>query len=188
MKNIIILGPSRVGKSTLSSLLCKKYNFNYISGDSIRNAFINIYPQLGYTAQNTIKRVEFCKFINFIINENSIHLKRALYYVVDSAEISIKNAKKYFKNSLIICLGCKDITIEDMIQKIKTNDTKLDWTYKYDDRSLKEIAKNTIDESRRMSEECKINNVSYFDTSLDRIKTYNEILKFLERQINNHTS
>ena len=42
MKNIIIIGPSRVGKSTLSSMLCKKYNLSYISGDSIRNAFINI--------------------------------------------------------------------------------------------------------------------------------------------------
>ena len=43
MKNIIIIGPSRVGKSTLTSILCEKYNFNYISGDSIRNAFIDIY-------------------------------------------------------------------------------------------------------------------------------------------------
>lgn len=43
MKNIIIIGSSRVGKSTLASILCAKYNFNYMSGDSIRNAFINIY-------------------------------------------------------------------------------------------------------------------------------------------------
>ena len=38
------MGPSRVGKTTLSSILCEKYNLNYISGDSIINAFINIYP------------------------------------------------------------------------------------------------------------------------------------------------
>ena len=46
MKNIIIIGSSRVGKSTLASILCAKYNSNYMSGDSIRNAFINIYPEL----------------------------------------------------------------------------------------------------------------------------------------------
>lgn len=56
MKNIIIIGSSRVGKSTLASILCAKYNFNYMSGDSIRNAFINIYPELGYTVENTIKK------------------------------------------------------------------------------------------------------------------------------------
>ena len=66
MKNIIIIGSSRVGKSTLASILCAKYNFNYMSGDSIRNAFINIYPELGYTVENTIENKDFCKFINFI--------------------------------------------------------------------------------------------------------------------------
>lgn len=104
MKNIIIIGPSRVGKSTLASILCKKYNLNYISGDSIRNAFINIYPKLGFTVKNTVEREDFCKFINFIINENNIHLKRNIYYVIDSADISIKNAKKMFKDSLIIAI------------------------------------------------------------------------------------
>ena len=93
MKNIIIIGSSRVGKSTLASILCAKYNFNYMSGDSIRNAFINIYPELGYTVENTIENKDFCKFINFIINENNIHLKRNIYYVIDSADILIKNAK-----------------------------------------------------------------------------------------------
>lgn len=68
MKNIIIIGSSRVGKSTLASILCAKYNFNYMSGDSIRNAFINIYPELGYTVENTIENKDFCKFINFIMN------------------------------------------------------------------------------------------------------------------------
>lgn len=96
MKNIII-GPSRVGKSTLASILCEKYNFNYISGDSIRNAFINIYPELWYTVKNTIGRKDFCEFINFIINENNIHLKRNVYYVIDSVDISIKTAKEILK-------------------------------------------------------------------------------------------
>ena len=63
MKSVIILGPARVGKSTLASLLCEKYNLNYISGDSIRNAFINIYPELNYSSMNTIERIDFCNFI-----------------------------------------------------------------------------------------------------------------------------
>ena len=113
MKNIIIIGSSRVGKSTLASILCAKYNFNYMSGDSIRNAFINIYPELGYTVENTIENKDFCKFINFIINENNIHLKRNIYYVIDSADILIKNAKEIFKKSLIIGIGCKEISAEN---------------------------------------------------------------------------
>lgn len=183
MKNIIIIGPSRVGKSTLASILCKRYNFNYISGDSIRNAFINIYPELGYSTENTIGNSKFCKFINWIINENNIHLKRDIYYVIDSADISVKNAKEAFKDSLIIGLGCKDINPNYMLRKIKENDTELEWTYNYKDKDLLEIINQTISESKLLYNECDLNNICYFDTSKNRYETYNEIYKYIESNI-----
>lgn len=180
MKNIIIVGPSRVGKSTLASLLCKKYNFSYISGDSIRNAFINIYPELRYTVKNTIEREDFCQFINFVTNENNIHLKRDVYYIIDSANISIKNAKEIFKDSLIIGIGCKEISVDDLKNKIVQYDTKLDWTYGYSEKDILSIAKETIDNSIQLYNECILNNIVYFDTSLDRYETYNEIFQYIE--------
>lgn len=183
MKNIIIIGPSRVGKSTLASILCKKYNFSYISGDSIRNAFINIYPELGYSTKNTIEKKEFCRFINWIIGENNIHLKRDIYYVIDSADISIKNAKDAFKDSLIIGLGCKDINPNCMLKKIKENDTELEWTYGYNDKDLLEIINSTISKSKLLYKECILNDICYFDTSLDRYKTYGDIYKYIESNI-----
>lgn len=182
MKNIIILGPSRVGKSTISSILCTKYNLNYISGDSIRNTFINIYPNLGYTTKNTIEKVDFCKFIEWLIKENNIHLKRDIYYVIDSVDISLDNALKIFDNSIIIALGCKDSSIQDMVKKMKENDIKLDWTYGYNDNELYDIAKETINNSKKLYEKCLSNNVIYFDTSVDRYKTYAEILKYIEKE------
>lgn len=183
MKNIIIIGPSRVGKSTLCSILCKKYDLSYISGDSIRNAFINIYPDLGYTTKNTINRVEFCRFINWITNENNIHLKRDVYYVIDSADISLDNAMKIFNDTILIGIGCKDIGIQEMTEKIKENDTKLEWTYGYSDNDLYDIANETINKSKELYKECLNNNISYFDTSIDRYKTYEEIFKYIEKEM-----
>ncbi|MBE6160360.1 MAG: hypothetical protein E7157_04885 [Lactobacillales bacterium] len=183
MKNIIIIGPSRVGKSTLASILCQKYNFNYISGDSIRNAFIDIYPELGYTVKDTIERKDFCEFINFIINQNNIHLKRDIYYVIDSADISIKNAKEVFKNSLIIGIGCKDISAEELKNKILEHDNNLDWTYGYNEEDLLSISKGTINSSINLYNECVLNNICYFDASTDRYETYNEIYKYIESNI-----
>lgn len=183
MKNIIIIGPSRAGKSTLSSILCKKYDLSYISGDSIRNAFINIYPNLGYTTKNTIERVDFCRFINWLINENNIHLKRDAYYVIDSADISLDNAIKIFNNSIIICIGCKDITTQEMIKRMKENDTKLEWTYGYSDDNLRDIANETITNSKKLYKKCLDSNVLYFDTSIDRYKAYEEIFKYIEKEM-----
>lgn len=183
MKNVIIIGPSRVGKSTLASILCEKYNFNYISGDSIRNAFIDIYPELGYTVKNTVNRKDFCEFINFIINENNIHLKRYVYYVIDSADISIEIAKEIFKNSLIIGVGCKEISAEELKNKILEHDINLDWTYGYSEEDLLSISKETINNSINLCNECILNNIHYFDTSLDRYETYNDIYKYIESNI-----
>lgn len=184
MKNIIIIGPSRVGKSTLSSLICERYHFNYVSGDSIRNAFIHIYPELGYSVNNTIEKPEFCKFINRITNENNIHLKRNVYYVIDSADISIKNAKDIFKDSLIIGLGCRNIDPNVMLNKIKENDTKLEWTFGYSDKDLLDIIYSTISKSKRLYDECRLNNIPYFDTSSDRYSTYEQIYAFIEKEMN----
>jgi len=183
VKNIIIIGPSRVGKSTLASILCKKYNFNYISGDSIRNAFINIYPELGYTTKNTVERKEFCKFINFIIEENNIHLKRGVYYVIDSVDISIENARKIFNNSLIIGIGCKEISAQDLTDKILKYDTKFEWTYGYKKEEILDISKKIIDNSIKLYNECILNNICYFDTSKNRYETYEEIYKYIEKNI-----
>lgn len=179
MKSIIILGPARVGKSTLASLLCKKYNFNYISGDSIRNAFINIYPELNYSSMNTIERIDFCNFIKWITRENNIHLKREIYYVIDSAEISIENAKKVFNDFLIIVIGAKDVGIDEMVKNIKKYDTKLEWTYRCNDEELKNIAKETIEKSKKFYEEAEKNEVLYFDTSFNREKVYDRIVEYI---------
>ncbi|MCX4249019.1 MAG: hypothetical protein OSJ65_04585 [Bacilli bacterium] len=183
MKNIIIIGPSRTGKSTLASLVCKKYNLSYISGDSIRNAFIKIYPELGYSPKTTIDKIEFCQFIEKIINENSIHLKRQIFYVIDSADISIDNAKGVFKDSLIIGLGCKDAKPESMLEKIKENDTELEWTYGYSDKDLLELINSTIRKSKSLYDKCTLNNIPYFETSLDRYNAYNDVYKYIENEL-----
>ncbi len=184
MKNIIIIGPSRVGKSTLAAKLCKKYHFDYISGDSIRNAFIHIYPSLGYTVKNVSTKIEFCKFIKWLIQENSIHFKEKIYYVVDTTDITVQDAKNLFQDSLIIGLGSKEAHPKVMLKKIRENDTKLEWTYGYNEERLLEIINETISNSKQLYKACYLNNIPYFDTSIDREKTYNDIMKWIEGKMN----
>lgn len=186
MKNIIILGPPRTGKSTLSSIICKEFqNLHYISGDSIRNGFIKIFPELGYNTQNTINKISFCNFINHIIFENNIHLKRNIYYVVDSSDITIKNAIDIFKNSIIIVLVCENISVDEYINNIKKYDTNLEWTYNYSDMQLSSICKETINRSKQLILECQENNIRYFDTSENRIDVFNEIIQYIRKEYKN---
>ena len=53
MKNIIILGAARSGKSTLAQMIHKKYNYSIISIDSFVSALRDSFPSLGITHSNT---------------------------------------------------------------------------------------------------------------------------------------
>lgn len=152
-----------------------------MSGDSIRNAFINIYPELCYNTKNTVDKIDFLKFINWVINENNVHLKRQVYNVIDSADINIKNSKKVFKDCLIIALGSKDISISDMTKNIKKYDKPQDWTYGYNEKDLIAISKETIIKSKKLYEDCIINNIPYFDTSNCRLQEYNKVFEYIEK-------
>lgn len=180
MKNIIILGAPRVGKSSLSSLICKTFeDMHYVSGDSIRNAFTKIYPILNYTSENTIEKKDFCDFINFIISENVIHLKRQINYVIDTTDISLENAINTFKDSIIIVLGCKDISEIEYRDIMKQHNSELEWTNKYSDDKLLEVSEKTINMSNKLFNECSKYNIPYFETSINRDEVFKNILEYI---------
>jgi hypothetical protein len=53
MKNIIILGVARAGKSTLAQMLHKDYNYSIISIDAFVSALQDAFPELEITHSNT---------------------------------------------------------------------------------------------------------------------------------------
>lgn len=100
------------------------------------------------------------------------------------ADISIKTAKEILKNALIIGIGCKEIPVEELKNKILKHDINLDLTYGwYSEEELLSISKETINNSINLYNECISNNIWYFDTSLDRYETYNDIYKYIESNI-----
>lgn len=69
MKNIVIAGVPRAGKTTLATLLAKELeNYHILSLDCIRNAFDDIFPQLDINpreGKNTFK--DLPKFISRLL-------------------------------------------------------------------------------------------------------------------------
>ena len=61
MKNIIILGPSRSGKTTLSKKLHEELNYSIVCFDNLIYAFEHSFPQLGIChgsgAENTASNI-----------------------------------------------------------------------------------------------------------------------------------
>lgn len=52
MKNIIIGGTVRSGKTTLTNLIVQNFKYSKCESDTIVNAFDKVFPELGITHRN----------------------------------------------------------------------------------------------------------------------------------------
>ena len=94
MKNILIFGIPRAGKSTLSKIIAKKYN-NYITidTDSIRDAFQHALPSTEINKYNGKgMKDDFPKFIEQLLYWESYN-NQEYNYIIDSADITPLKAK-----------------------------------------------------------------------------------------------
>ena len=82
----------------------------------------------------------------------------------------------------MIGTGCKDIIIQEIIEKTKKSDTELKLTYGYSDDDLYNIANETITNSKELYQKCSNDNVSCFDKSIGRYKTDKKNFKYIEKE------
>ena len=73
MKNIIIIGRPRAGKSTLANMIADKYHYQIIRTDTIRNAFRDVFPELGIRPYTAIESKEFQMFCKAFFDKNVKH-------------------------------------------------------------------------------------------------------------------
>lgn len=184
MKNIIIIGTSRAGKTTFTKLLNKKINnLMIIRTDLLRIAFRDtIIKDTSITTSSVKKNNDY---INFVLS----YYKYANMYetdyikVVDTVDFEPKDYK-LFDNSIFICLGYPKLTEEEVINNWKKYDTDNDWTKNrsYDD--LLTHAKRHIKESKYLEKECKKYDIKFIDTSYNREEVLNELVDYVIKEIN----
>lgn len=186
IKNIVILGASRAGKSTLAKMINKIYpEYHIISGDSIRHAFQNELPQ------NKINKFggdgmmeDYSRFCASYFKNQIARNIDCFNYIFDSCDVSVINALKYFsgENIFIIFLGYGKLSKYEVLDNYRKYEKVNDWTSSRSDAELLEHAENWINNSKIFEEECKKYNVMYVDTSVDREKVLNNILKLIIKE------
>lgn len=179
MKNVILIGASRAGKSSFTKLLNKKTNnLTIIKTDLIRLAFRDAIYKDKTINTNLLKKNK--EYINFILSYYNYSNKYDTenIKVIDTVDFDPKDYN-LFDNSIMICLGYPNITPEEVVQNWRKYDTDLDWTKKKSDEELKEIAASEINKSKLLEEECKKYKIKFIDTSYNRNNTLNNLLKEL---------
>ena len=188
MKNIVILGVARAGKTTLSRMIVNKYkNYQVINGDCVRAAFQEVFPELEinrFHGKGMEKNFSyFCsELLKYEIKQN----KKDFNYIFESCDITPENASKYFNldNTLIIFLGYPNLSIEEILYNYKHYADKNDYMLKKTPEEMENRANLWSQKSKEYKELCEKNNIKFIDVSYDRKLIFDKLVNELETDNN----
>ncbi len=186
MKNIIIFGEPRCGKSTLANMIIDRFHYQVIRVDAIRDTFKSIYPELNIGPNTAKDNEKFQLFIQEYLRRNIKKEERNKYgYVIEGCETSVHDCNRFFNNdnNIIYYLAPVDITPVEFLNNIRKYDTNRDWTFKLTDEELLNCTTEMIENGKKIREECKKYNISFFDTTHSRKEIFESILHDIEQKI-----
>lgn len=179
MKNIILMGTSRAGKTSLAIELSKKLGYNVVSIDSLVYAFGEVYPELNINHSNrdgtSVKNLS--KFLWAYI-KNLVYFQN-VNYVFEGAYFDINDIIKLNKNFIVILL-IHGLNAQKIFENIKNNDTEKDWTKKKSNQELFEYC-NNLENMDKFYETCCSDNILIYKTGKDRKKVFQKIIKQIKR-------
>lgn len=192
MKNILIMGIGRAGKTTLSNMLKEKYNaYNLIHSDSIKWAIIRAQGKENYYRTNITEQKQFEHSENFqktlveffkscIIDDNNKY-----GYILETGQLVPEYAKELLEldEVIVIALGHGDLTKEDIINLCLEHDRPQDWSYQMTYENLEKHAISWAEKNELLKKECPKYGIKYIDTSKNREKVLNDVLEKLSREI-----
>jgi len=181
MKNIIIGGAARSGKTILSQKISKEFGHSHIPTDAFVGAF-EVFPQCGIAhdgmAFETICE-NFEPFLHgFFVNMDYIDIP----YIIDSyhitPEIVVQN--KWHEQYQVLFLGFPNINLEDKLNHIKQNKNRFDWTEDISEDELRSNIRSLIERSRYFEKECRKLGLQFYDTGTDFETAMTEIMTLLQ--------
>lgn len=186
MKNIIIMGVGRAGKTTLSKMLKNLYpQYDVIHADAIKWGIIRAQGQESEFRKNIEKQMEWEKsaFFQDVLIEIFAHNIKNNHtpLILETGQLYLENLINHPKYNVIkectdiLVLGIGRKTGQQRVQECKAHDTEIDWTYGIPDEILSDYSVDWEAQDLQRIKECEKYGILYYDTSGDRIQTLNEI-------------
>lgn len=205
IKNIIIAGSSRAGKSTLARKINDELNYFVISLDKLVATFQGAYPQLdirlAWDREKTTDNI--APFLGHFLGMFSSADGRGLLpyshgaiksnrFVLEGGYFNFERIlpilktygiKEYKDNYLLIGLVQNKKTVDEFVRDFKKYDTEDDWTYNFCDDDLREISEDAISFSRFMSHYLVKYGFTLYDTSAEREQVFDKIVDDIKSKL-----
>ena len=203
MKNILIVGPSRSGKSTLAKRIHEELGLFILSTDKLVAVFQNAYPKLdirlNWDRDKTTENLS--PFLGHFLGVFSSSDGRGLLdyshgdtgenrFVIEGAYFEPEKISEILKsykydslkeNFILIGLVQREKTAEDFFRDFRKYDTDKDWTFHLSDEELMDVSKEAVSYSQSMYEMLGKYGFNIYDTSHDRDAVFDEILEKIKR-------
>ena len=178
MRNILICGSPRVGKTTLGKRISELLGYKYINLDNIFEAIEEL-PSWPYKKYDDAKIISH-ELSSFLINYVN-NLDKDNYYVLEGAYIDIENIYNKLNNTLIIGLTYNDIDSKELFNRIKKYD-KNSWINNFSDEVIKEKCDCFINRSNYYNNCFNKLNILNYDLSNNREEGFNKIINDLKKE------
>lgn len=191
MKNILIIGIGRAGKTTLSRMLKKKFKTsNLIHSDTLKWAMIRAQNKEAYYRAHVDKQKEFehseyfqktlLEFFNACISDDNQY-----GYILESGQLHPKLVHEmiHFENTIVVCLGLGDLSVEEIVELCIQHDTEEDWTFGLSKDYIKQHAIDWHSKNEMLKKECPKYGIKYYDTSKNREEVLKKLMNWLELEI-----
>ncbi len=206
MKNIIIAGPGRAGKTTLARRINEELNHFVISVDKLVATFQGAYPQLNIRlAWNRRKTTDnLAPFLGHFLGAFSsshgvayelvlrAHAVKGNRFVLEGGHFNFEKILPILKtyeveelkdNFLLIGLVQNKKTADEIFKQFREYDTEDDWTYSLEDDDLRELSQETISSSRSMTDHLVEYGFTIYDTSTEREQVFDKIVEDIKSKL-----
>jgi len=207
MKNIIIAGPGRAGKTTLARKINEELNYFVISVDKLIATFQGAYPQLNIKlAWNRRKTTDnLAPFLGHFLGAFSsshgvayelnlrVHAVKGNRFVLEGGHFNFEKILPILKmyeieelkdNFILIGLVQNKKTADEFFNDFRKYDTEDDWTYGFDDDELREYAsQDAIPSSRSMTDHLVKYGFTIYDTSTEREQVFDKIVEDIKAKL-----
>lgn len=85
-----------------------------------------------------------------------------------------------FENTIVVCLGLRNLNIDEIVDLCIKHDAEKDWTFGLSREYLKRYATDWYFTNEMLKKECPKYEIKYYDTSKNRVETLNNIMKKIE--------
>ena len=201
MKSVIIVGPSRAGKTTLAKRLSEKFDYFVISLDKLVAAFQAAYPQLdirlNWNRDKTTENIApfIGHFLGLFSSDDGIkddlnlraHHVEGNHFVLEGGYFDFEKIasilKEYGTKELkdkftLIGLVQGQKTVDEYVRDFKKYDTKDDWTYYLSEDELRDyVTQDAIPFNRAMTEYLTKYDFAIYDTSTERESVLDKIIE-----------